>query len=116
MAEHHPAAGVEQPPQQRCGDGEGRVGHDVEGPTGKAQVGRVDLDDDDVGAEPLSQVPCALRVRLDRDHPRPDGEQRGHQRAGAGTDVEDQRPSTDRRVGDEALSPAGAEPVPSPPP
>lgn len=67
---------MEEPPQQRGGDAEGRVGHHVERPTREPQVGRVGLDHDDGTAEPLTEVLGPLGVGLDGDHPSTDIEQR----------------------------------------
>ena len=68
---------------------EGRVGNHVIGPARQAEIGGVGLYDHDV-AEPLPEALCAPGMGLDRDDARTRVEQRGRDRAGAGTDVEDE--------------------------
>jgi hypothetical protein len=88
----------------------------VEPAAGKAEVGGIGLNHDDVVAESSAENVGAPRMELDRDDPRARLEKGGRERAGAGTDVEDQVAGADAAVGDELFSPARLELVPAPPP
>lgn len=56
------AAGLEEAPEQPCGDRERRVGYDVIGLAGKAEITRVGVDDDHAVTEAGPQGAGALGV------------------------------------------------------
>jgi hypothetical protein len=81
---------LEESTEQRGADPERRVGHDVIRPSGKAQIPGVGLHDDHATTEAVPQLSCPRPMGLDRDDPSAGGQQRGGDRSGAGTDVEDE--------------------------
>jgi hypothetical protein len=112
---HESAAAAQQAADQRRGDPERRVGHNLERPPWKPEITRVDVHHGDrrVG-EPAPEVICATRVELDGDDACAHVDQLPRERAGTGPDVEHEVTRIDPRGGNEAASPGVSELMPSP--
>jgi hypothetical protein len=111
------AAAAEEAPDQRRRDPEGWVGHHLERPPRKPEIGRIDLHHrDGPSREPPAEVLRATRMELDGDDTRADVDQLTRERAGAGADIEDQVARIDPRRENEAAGPAVSELMPSPAP
>ena len=87
---YQPARRVEQAPQQRIGDGPGRVGHHTEGASRQAKVGGVGLHHPHLVAKAVTQRGGSAGVHLDGDHVRADLEEWCDEGSAAGADVEHQ--------------------------
>jgi hypothetical protein len=109
------AAATDEAPDQRRRDRERRVGHHLERPPGKPEIGRVDLHHRDGRiCEPVAEALSPPRVELDGNDTRAGIEQLARERARAGTDVENQVGRIDPCRENEAASPAVSELMPSP--
>ncbi len=109
------AAGRQQPTEQRRRHRERRIRHDSERPAGKAEVGRVDLYDDDRRAgEPLTQNVRSHRVQLHCNDTGARLHERFGERAGTRADVDDEISWPHARLGNEALRGSVSESMPSP--
>jgi hypothetical protein len=109
------AAATDEAPDERRRDRERRVGHHLERPARKPEISRVDLHHRDGRIrEPLAEALSATRVELDGDDTGADIEQLTRERAGAGTDVENEVAWIDPCPDNEAASPAVSELMPSP--
>jgi hypothetical protein len=113
------AAGLEDAPQQRRANVEGKVRDHVVRPTRETQVACIALHDDDAAVErrePLSETIGTSGMPLDRDDACPRRDERRGQGSGTGADVDDDRVGREPRVSDETRGKLGLEPVPSPRP
>lgn len=108
------AGGMKQAPQQRVGDGPGRVGDDAERTPGQAEVGGIGLHDAHTAREPTAQRSGPAWMQLDRDDTCAASEERRGDRAVARADVEHEVATGYARLGDEAISPRTVESVPAP--
>lgn len=68
MRREQPTAGLQEAAQQRRGQIEWWIRHNVERPSRQTKIGGVRPNDGDGGAEPLAQHPGPAGMRLDRDH------------------------------------------------
>lgn len=110
------AAGRQQPPDERCGDGKRGIGHDVKRLTGEPQVAGIGHHDDDrLALEAFPELEGASFVQLDGDDAGSCSQQRRREGARAGADVEDESSRTDGGVLHEASRPALIESVVPPP-
>ena len=117
IGRYEAAPGVQEPSEQRTGDGIRRVGDDPEGAPREPQVGAIGLDNGDLpNGEPPAQIGGASRMEFDRHDAGARGEEGGGHRACSGADVEDQFAAANVCLGDEAVSPVPVELVPPPPP
>jgi hypothetical protein len=90
VSAHEPAAGVQQPAQDRTRRRERRIGDDVEGSAGEPQVGCVGTDDDYLTAEFGAQRRRPLRMALDGDDVGTAAHEGARQGTVTGADVEDE--------------------------
>jgi hypothetical protein len=110
------ASGRQQPTDQCCRDGKGRVGHDPERPAGESQVIRVGENDDDaVGLEAAAQICGAFVVQFDR-HDTGTGVDECHREGtAAGSDIEHELAGSDDGLLHEERRPPAIELVEPPP-
>jgi hypothetical protein len=88
----------------------------VEGSAGEPEVAGVGLHHGQRSSEAPPQVLGTTGVTFDGDHPCARCQQWRGERAETGADVEDEIAPTDARLADDAFSPGGIEPVPTPRP
>lgn len=106
---------MKQASHHRGDDRVRRVGDDVEGSAGQAQISSVGSDDDDLVTEPAFEVTGPARVQLDGDDPGSRFHQRRGDGAVPGADVEDERPLGEGSVSDESSRCSWSELMPAPP-
>jgi hypothetical protein len=116
MGGEQSAARLQQTTQQRSGQAEWRVGHDVVGPSGETEVAGIGLDDHDGVPETLARVPGSIGMCFHRDHPSATGDEGAGERSHAGADVDDEGAWGYRRLSNEPARPWGVELVPRPAP
>jgi hypothetical protein len=114
MRAHETASALHEATDERVGDAERRVRHDVELASRKSQVGSVGFHDHDVFSELRTKVRRSSGMQLDRDDASAGLDEWARERAPAGPDVDDEIAGADSRVSDELLRPAGIELMPSP--
>lgn len=96
---------MEQPPQDRAGGGERRVGDDVERPAGQAEIAGVGTHERDAPAELGGEAVGTPAMTFDGDHGRAGVEEWSGDRAVSGADVDDEVAAADPGGRDEAFSP-----------
>jgi hypothetical protein len=90
MCAEETASRLQQPAQDRRRDGEGWIRDHVIGAPREAQVGGVGAYDDDRVTESVAQMRSPTRMSFDRDNPAAAFEEHRGERAGAGTDIDDE--------------------------
>jgi hypothetical protein len=110
-----PAPAAQEPPDDRGGDAERRIGHYPERAPRKPEIGGIDLHHGDVGArKSLPELAGPTRVKLDRDDTRTGIHQRTGDRAGTGANIENKVAGFDPCRANEPTSPVVSELMPSP--
>lgn len=109
------AGGMAEPPEQRCRDGEGGIGDNLEGPTRQSQISGVSLDDDErLSSEVFSELGGTTGVKLEGHDLRASRQERPSDSAGTCANVEHEVAGFDPGTCDESLGPAAIELVPPP--
>ena len=109
-----PAARLQQPPEQRRGGSEGRVGHHVVRPERQPQRRCIRAHHEHARSESTAERVETIGVQLDRDDARAHVDQCCREDAVTGTHIEDERAARQPRVVDESFSPPWIETMPAP--
>ena len=116
MGGEQPAPGLQEATQQRRRHVEWWIRDNVVRASGQAKISGVRPNDDDGGAEALTQHPGPASMRLDGDDASASRQQRRRHRPNPRTNIDDEGAGGYGRLSDELLCPSRVELMPGPAP